>query len=196
MPDLVEIKDERFIIELMYARKENMTGVPVYLEIGLGNRAFLRREMADVFLKVIPLLQAQKLKLKICDAFRPPLAHILLKQRVPMPGFFAADFNASQHCHGTAVDVVLCDEQGNELPFPTKVDAYTPEFAKQVQEGKGEAFMQYLQKASHSYYAAGMETEIANREKLKALMQEIGLLPLEHEWWHYNLFERSWRPSF
>ena len=47
IPDTyTEIRGEPFIIDMMYAGlNNNMTGRAVYAEIGLGNRAFVHRDM-------------------------------------------------------------------------------------------------------------------------------------------------------
>ena len=170
--NLVEIKsDDYFIVDMMYASlKNNMTGVAVYEEIGLGNRAFVHRDLWERLQQVIPYLKGHKLKLKIGDAYRPPLAHKRLKEIIPQPGFyrpplahkrlkeiipqpgfFAASPERSQHCRGTAVDVCLCDEQGVELEYPTKMDAFDANYAKEVQSGQTEGFLKYLPKAHHDY---------------------------------------------
>ena len=43
--ELIEIKGEPFIIEMMYAAKANMMQTAVYEQIGFGNRAFVCREL-------------------------------------------------------------------------------------------------------------------------------------------------------
>jgi len=108
---------------------------------------------------------------------------------VPIEGFFKADYTTSNHCHGTAVDVCLTDLSGNNLIYPTEVDAYTPEFARQVVEGNFDEFKKHLLKARHDYMAA-KEEAISNREFLKQLMEKCGFESIPHEWWHYNL--RGW----
>lgn len=188
-PNLAEVKGDCFIIDMMYARSQNMVGQPVYEQIGFGNRAYLHRDMWNILQKAEPWLKAHRLKLKICDAYRPPLAHMKLREIIPAPGFFALSPERSQHCRGTAVDVVLTQENGEELPYPTQVDAYRPDYAQEVQKGNMTAFFEYLKQARHDYENPDMATEIANRKELKALMENIGLLAIAHEWWHYNLPE-------
>ena len=186
--NLVEIKnDDNFIIDMMYASlKNNMTGVAVYEEIGLGNRAFVHKDMWEKLKQVVPYLQAHNLKMKICDAYRPPIAHARMKEIIPQPGFFASSPERSQHCHGTAVDVCLCDKNGNELVYPTKVDAFDARYAKQVQSGNVAPFFEYLKKARHDY--DGSETlALNNRGELRRLMESIGLESISSEWWHYDL---------
>lgn len=185
--ELVEIKGDPFIIDLMYAKPENMMQCPIYEKIGFGNRAFVSKDMWEILQKLIPILQQRKQKLKICDAYRPPIAHNMMLEIIPMPGFFARCSERSQHCHATAIDCCLCDEDGKELNYPTQVDAYKKEYALQILDGKSDTFMAYLKTANHHYEDEKMKEEMMNRDDLCALMQSIGLEALPHEWWHYNL---------
>ena len=190
MKNLTEINDPHFIIDLMYARVENMSGRAVYQEVGFGNRAYLHPAAAAALLSVIPELERLKLKMRICDAYRPAEAHSLLVKAVPIPGFFKPDYRTSNHCHGTAVDVCLTDLQGRNLSYPTEVDAYDPKWQKEIAAGRFEGFGAYLQKARHDYQAAEPE-EIQNRAFLKKLMESCGFESIPHEWWHYNL--KGWQ---
>ena len=186
--NLVEIvDDDNFIIDMMYASlKNNMTGIAVYNEIGLGNRAFVHKDLWKKLKQIVPYLQQHRLKMKICDAYRPPIAHQRMKEIIPQPGFFASTPERSQHCHGTAVDVCLCDHSGNELIYPTKVDAFDEEYAKQVQSGNLAPFFDYLKKARHDYDGEDKQA-IANREELRHLMEGLGFESISSEWWHYDL---------
>ena len=188
-PNLAEVKGDCFIIDMMYARSQNMVGQPVYEQIGFGNRAYLHRDMWNILQKAEPWLKAHRLKLKICDAYRPPLAHMKLREIIPAPGFFALSPERSQHCRGTAVDVALLDADGVELVYPTLVDAYDENFAKEVQAGNLQGFFRYLQKASLDYRDDQIPEAIRNRDELCSLMQSAGLVPAprRHEWWHYEL---------
>ena len=186
-PLLKEIKGEPFIIDMMYAGTRNMTGRAVYEEIGLGNRAFVHRDLYDKLQLLVPWLNRHHRKMKICDAYRPPLAHQIMKEIIPLPGFFASCAERSQHCHGTAVDVVLTDLEGRELAYPTLVDAYDEVLAREVQAGNDANFNRHLQKARQDYDNPAMSAQIANREELRALMESIGLEAIGSEWWHYDL---------
>lgn len=189
IPDTyTEIRGEPFIIDMMYAGlNNNMTGRAVYAEIGLGNRAFVHRDMWNVLQKAIPTLERLNLKMKICDAGRPVIAHRILTEIIPIKGFFALEPEKSQHCHGTAVDVCLCTPDGQELAYPTRVDAYEAQIAQEAQQGKTSKLAEQLKKARHDYEAPELKTEISNRRQLKELMESIGLQSIPHEWWHYNL---------
>lgn len=186
--NLIEIKNnDYFIVDLMYASKENMTLCPVYERIGFGNKAFVRHELYEKLEKLFPFLKENKLKLKICDAYRPPIAHEMLHDIVPISGFFAANSERSLHCRAAAIDCCLCLEDGSELVYPTKVDAYEKRFAKLILQGDETSFIEHLKMARHDYQNPLMKNEISNREKLKELMESIGLEAITHEWWHYNL---------
>ena len=177
---------------MMYARPENMTGRPVYQEIGFGNQAWVHPELKEKLLKLVPLLQQKGLKMKICDAYRPPLAHTLMKEIIPFPGFFAANAERSQHCHGTAVDVILTFPDGTELAYPTKVDGYDPLLAKEVQNGRMENFREHLKKAARDYTCddPALAAAIQNRDELRRMMEGIGLESIPLEWWHFDLPDR------
>ena len=185
---LVEINsDQCFCVDLMYAKNENMMRTPVYQKVGLGNRCFVHQDLAQCLSNLRPLLLKKHLKLKICDAYRPPEAFWLMKKIIPMEGFFALSPERSQHCHASAVDVTLLDESGKELVFPCAVDAYDEKFALQIARGQWDDFKAHLQKAKYDWNDFGFEKEIEHRTLLRNLMESVGFVALEHEWWHFNL---------
>ena len=186
MENLVLLKNPRFIIDMMYARTNNMVGRAVYKDIGFGNKAYVHKDVAAALLKLVPILEEKNLKMRICDAYRPPIAHKKLLEIVHFQGFFAATPERSNHCHGTAVDVCLTDKNGHNLLYPTEIDAYEPQLQKQVCAGDFSEFQQHLKKARHDYMEASAET-LKNRDFLRALMESYGFESISHEWWHYNL---------
>ncbi|MBR1600118.1 MAG: D-alanyl-D-alanine carboxypeptidase family protein [Alphaproteobacteria bacterium] len=184
--DLVLFENPHFIIDMMYARENNMTGRPVYMEIGYGNKAYVHKNVAQKLLSLIPVLEEKQYKMRICDAYRPPIAHQKLLEIIPRAGFFAATPMRSNHCHGTAVDVCLTDINGNNLDYPTQIDAYEDKYRKQVADGNFDEFFVHLKKARHDYTEA-TDLQIENRDFLKKLMESHGFSSIEHEWWHYNI---------
>mgnify|MGYP005771617389 CR=1 FL=1 len=187
---LVEISDPHFIVELMYAGTDhNMTGCPVYTELGLGNRALIRRELWQALQRLIPYLENTGRRMKIYDACRPVEAHNRLVGIIPRDGFFAPEASSSPHCRAAAVDVSLIGEDGRELIYPTLVDAYDPAYAREVQTGRFDNFFTYLKKASHAYRDENRPEAFRNRDELRKLMEQAGLVPPPrlHEWWHYEL---------
>ena len=186
--NLVEIKsDDTFVVDMMYAKKDNMMQTDVYSAVGMGNRCFVQPDLGDCLQKLRPVLHQKGLKLKICDAYRPPLAFERMKKIIPMEGFFARSAERSQHCHASAVDVTLLDENGAELAFPCVVDGYEKKYALQVLQGEVKEFYQHLEKAKYSWNAPEDAEKIKNREMLRRMMEDVGLAALEHEWWHFNL---------
>lgn len=190
--NLVKLTDSHFIIDMMYARTNNMVGRAVYQEIGYGNVAYMHQDVWKKLLKIVPFLDENKLKMRICDAYRPPIAHQKLLEIIPRTKakFFAETPEKSNHCHGTAVDVCLTDINGNNLLYPTEIDAYEKRFQEQVITGNFIEFESHLQKARHDYMEALPEA-IENRERLKKIMENIGFESISHEWWHYNL--KNWQ---
>ena len=157
MQNLVLVEHPLFIVDMMYARTDNIVGRAVYVDIGFGNKAYVHKDVWDALLKIVPFLDAYNFKLRICDAYRPPLAHKKLLEIVPMSGLFAANEEKSNHCHGTAVDVCLTDKNGKNLKYPTQIDAYEKCFQEQISEGKFDEFAANLQKARHDYMEASAE---------------------------------------
>ena len=192
MNELILLNDDHFIVDMMYARSNNMVGCAVYQEIGFGNVAFLRNEALQKLLALIPELDKMHVKMRICDAYRPPVAHERLLEIIPRSKakFFAATPERSNHCHGTAVDVCLTDFNGNNLVYPTEIDAYEEKYSKQVLNGQFADFDKHLIKARHDYMDAASEA-IENRERLKSMMESVGFESIMHEWWHYNL--KGWQ---
>lgn len=184
--DLILLDNPHFIIDMMYARKNNMVGRAVYEEIGFGNNAYVHKKVAEKLLSIVPILDEKQYKLRICDAYRPPLAHKKLLEIIPRAGFFAATPERSNHCHGTAVDVCLTDTNGNNLDYPTQIDAYEEKYSRQVADGNFDEFFEHLKKARHDYTKASA-LQMENRKFLKDLMESHGFSSISHEWWHYNI---------
>ena len=111
MKNLVEIIDPHFVVDLMYAgTAHNMTGCPVYEEIGMGNHAYVHQDLWSALQKLIPYLEKTGRRLKIYEAFRPVKAHKRLFAVIPQDGFFIPEAERSPHCRATAVDVALPTE--------------------------------------------------------------------------------------
>lgn len=184
---LVEIKsDADFIVDMMYAKPTNMSGIDAYGQIGLGNRCFIRPEAAENLENLRPKLRAEHLKLKVFDGYRPPQSHTLMMNAMPVKGLYADSAFLSSHCHAAALDVCLCREDGEELDFPTKVDAYLPRFADEVHRGVLDGYRENLKKAAYAY-TSGNARENENRQKLCDLMESAGFERFASEWWHFDL---------
>ena len=190
--NLVLLDDPHFIIDMMYARPDNMSGRPIYEEIGFGGKAYLHKDAQKALLLAVPFLEQHNLKMRICDAYRPPIAHLKFLEIFPRSHvkLFAETAEKSNHCHGTAIDVCLTDLQGHNLPYPTEIDAYEKRFQEQASNGHFTEYEKHLQKARHDYMDA-TPAALKNRQVLKELMENIGFESIPHEWWHYNL--KGWQ---
>ena len=185
--DFIEVCGEPFIIDMMYAKDENIALRPAYQEIGFGNRALVHVDLAACLQQLAPRLVSEGMKLRIRDAYRPPLAHQLLVRSVPVEGLFASVPQRSLHCYGTAIDCCLTDEKGRNLLFPTEIDAYDIKYARQLARGETAAYYKHLQKARQDFYTSEFAVAINNRELLKKMMTEVGFETIGSEWWHYQL---------
>ena len=192
MKNLVMLNHPHFIVDMMYARTNNMIARAIYEEIGFGNVAYLHPDTLQSLLSVVPTLEKLNLKMRICDAYRPPIAHEKMLEIIPYEKakFFAKTPERSNHCHGTAVDVCLTDNLGNNLLYPTEIDAYKEIYSKQILNGEFSDFAKHLISSRHDYMQADNKA-IKNRLFLKNLMEEHGFESISHEWWHYNL--KGWQ---
>ena len=104
MKDLVCFQDDHFIIDMMYARVDNIMSRAVYEEVGFGNKLLVHPDLKEALLSLVPELEKMNCKMRICDAYRPPVAHQKCIEAIPVKGFFAVDYQRSNHCHATAID--------------------------------------------------------------------------------------------
>lgn len=185
--NLTEITSDRFIIDMMYATPENIILHPVYWEVGFGDRAYIHVDAAVRLQELAGELAAQNLKLRIRDAYRPPVAHRRILELITVKGLFASKPENSLHCYGTAIDCCLTDEKGRNLKFPTEIDGYEKKFAKQLAKGETEPFYKHLEKARQDFLDTRYAEEINNRELLKKLMTSVGFETINSEWWHFQL---------
>lgn len=185
--NLTEIKNTAFIIDMMYATSENITMHPVYEEVGFGNKAYIHIDAAEKLMPVAQKLERLNLKMRIRDAYRPPIAHRKILQILPVKGLFASKAENSLHCYGTAIDCCLTDINGQNLDFPTAIDAYEKKYAEQIAAGKTDEFYTHFAKAASDYADEKLEQEINNRELLKKIMTDCGFEGISSEWWHFQL---------
>ena len=160
--------DPSILVEMRYATSNNFTGAP--LPGYLANRAFLRREAAVALSRVESDLRAQRLGLKVFDAYRPvraTLAMVDWTQRVNRPDLLKDGYIASRSRHnlGLAIDLTLIDlDTGRELEMGTPFDTFSS--------------------AAHTANAIGAAA--TNRQRLKAAMEREGFTNYDQEWWHYT----------
>lgn len=180
---LVDVKTvaPEVVVDLMYARADNFTGVVLYGDL---RRAFLHPLAA----RAVARAQAELSRLhpgwrlKICDAARPMSAQ--RRMYAVVRGTRRARYVSNParggglHNYGMAVDVTIVDAGGREIDMGTRVDHLGPE------AGIGsEAAM-----VKRGVISAAARR---NRQLLRQVMAAGGFKPLRSEWWHFNLCTRA-----
>lgn len=163
---LVDIAPGRsgVVIDLAYARPDNVTGKPIYAR----SRCYLHAAAAALLDRAAELARPHGLRLKIFDAYRPPEAQWVLWNAFPNPEFVADPRLGSPHSRGVAVDLTLVDAMGRELEMGTPFDGFT-------------------QASHHGSLEVSVEAQ-RNRALLLGLMTAAGWDFYRNEWWHYQLF--------
>lgn len=158
----------QFALDLRYNTPDNFLKKNVYADYGL-NRCYVHADLAERLDKLAPLLKERGLKLVFWDCYRPLDVQKAMWKLVPDARYVADPNKGSNHNRGIAVDVTLADETGKPLKMPT-------------------AFDDFSAKASPSYRCTREEqARCQNRDRLAALMAQVGLKPLATEWWHFQL---------
>ncbi|MCB4756550.1 MAG: D-alanyl-D-alanine dipeptidase, partial [Elusimicrobia bacterium] len=161
---LVNIKDlsPAIPVDLRYATRHNFTGEKLYP----SGDCYLCETVAKRLAAAQNNLEAEGLRLKVWDCYRPLSIQKKLWEKVSDDNFVANPKTGSRHNRGASVDVTLVDRRGRELPMPTGFDDFSPR--------------------SHRRYSNLPANTLANRLKLESAMRAAGFLPLETEWWHYD----------
>lgn len=163
---LVEITPSDSVsIWLAYATPQNFTGEPVYQA---NAKCFLHPEAAECLHKAVELAKVQGYTIKIFDAYRPSEVQWALWNHSPDPDFLADPRRGSPHSRGVAIDLTLCDADGNELDMGTEFDAFTP-------------------LSHHGNTGVSAQAQM-NRFILMGIMTTAGWDFYRNEWWHYQLF--------
>lgn len=160
---LLPIAHPGLTLDLRYATPDNFTGQVIYEHA----QALLHRDARAALWRAADLALAQGLRLRVYDAYRPAAAQRRLWAAVPDPRFVADPRLGSMHTRGVAVDLTLCDAQGEPLDMGTGFDA--------------------LQPASFHANTSIAPAAQQNRCHLLGLMALAGWVHHPHEWWHYDL---------
>jgi len=150
-------------IDLRYATADNFTGQQIYTHAV----ACLHQDAWLALQQAAELARAQGLRLRVLDAYRPQAAQWRLWHAVPDARFVADPRVGSMHSRGVAVDLTLCDGQGQPLDMGTAFDTLTPA----------------------SFHASTSVPAQAQRHRcwLLGLMALAGFVHHPNEWWHYQL---------
>lgn len=165
-PGLVELSsvNPRIVIDLKYATTDNFLGEKVYTD----RRCLVLEPLARKLDQAQKLLERDGLGLKVYDGFRSLAVQKKMWAILPDARYVANPYgNGSMHNRGAAVDLTLVDATGQELAMPTAFDSFTERAAQ--------------------YSKTPTAQQRANRMLLRLVMQEVGLVPITTEWWHYQL---------
>ncbi|MBQ8250320.1 MAG: hypothetical protein IJY92_00205 [Alphaproteobacteria bacterium] len=186
---LKKIETPHIKSNLFYTTTHNAFYKDMYTSFGL-KEALVHPELYEKLIQLEPILEKHNLNLIIYDAFRPLEVQKFMYETAPayLKPYIAPppqeDSKRGFHPRGVAIDCYLTDLEGNELEFPTKPDAFY------VGYEKDKNYPSYLKKCHRDYFGSDVSQKaIAHRKLLEDMMVEIGLEPLPHEWWHFNLKE-------
>lgn len=162
---LVEITD--IPRDVRYATTNNFMHAQLYPVA----KVFLRRPAVIALHEAERELAREGLGLKLFDGYRPYRVTVRMWKPIRNPDFVADPAKGSRHNRGAAVDLTLIDlRSGQELAMPTGYDAFTPRARQDFNDLPADV--------------------IANRAKLREVMQRHGFDPLPSEWWHFDF--RGW----
>lgn len=163
MDGLLEIAHPAIDLDLRYATADNICGRSIYD----WAVALLHADAHAALLRAADLAEAQQLRLRVFDAYRPPAAQRCLWTALPDAEFIADPSRGSPHSRGVAVDLTLTDASGRPFDMGTGFDDMTPQ--------------------SHHGDISITPQAQRNRAHLLGLMALAGWEHYIHEWWHYNL---------
>ena len=173
--------DPSIHVSLMYSRPDNFCGVILYDDL---KEAYLHPLAAKALAKAQARLKEKRpdLSLKVYDAARPMSIQQKMWNRVKGTSKNIYVSNPANggglHNYGLAVDITLCNLNGDSIPMGTLVDHMSILSHIDIEE---------------QLVAKGRITREAqrNRQLLREVMQYAGYKPLRTEWWHFNFKSRA-----
>ena len=162
--DLVELVklDDSFVIDIKYATEDNFAKKKIY-SMPL---CLIHKNTAQKLIAANNEFKTLGYRIKVFDAYRPYSAQKLLWDAAEDKSYVADPKKGSKHNRGAAVDITLVDENGQELPMPSKYDEFS--------------------ERSHIKYNQCDEQLIKNRELLGEIMVKHGFKRISTEWWHFD----------
>lgn len=179
----VEVEIPGIRVELKYSTTDNFFGEDVYGDL---TRAYLQPEAIARLKKAQELLQADypHFTLHVYDGVRPRSVQQILWDNLDKPDsvkpLYVADPKVgSLHNFGVAVDLTIFDSEADSvLDMGTGYDffgytAYPDREDQMLEEG------------------VITQSQIANREILRKVMNQAGFTGIGSEWWHFNAYSRK-----
>lgn len=183
--DLVPISevDGRIIIDLRYATENNFMGRQLYDTL---QEAFLQFEVLERLVKCQDYLDSLKpgYRLKVFDAVRPVQVQSEMWNALDtVPPLNRGKYVSnpalgSVHNFGAAVDITICDENGEELDMGAGYDDFRP--------------IAFPSKEAHFLKSGELSrAQYENRRLLRSVMRSQRFSNIPSEWWHFNAFSRK-----
>lgn len=161
--------------ELKYATTDNFTKTILYdslLHIYLHPLAAEKLVRAQQYLKTLHPTYS----LLVYDAVRPlSVQRKMYKvvQNTPYAAYVANPARTGLHNYGMAVDLTICDAEGNALDMGTPFDFF----------GAAAGINREAELVKKGVLT---NVQVQNRQLLRKVMTHAGFLTIRGEWWHFN----------
>ena len=173
--------DESIQVSLMYGRPDNFTGKCLYTDL---THAYLHPKAARALAKAQRILHKghPEWSLIVFDACRP--MHIQQKMWNVVKGTAVENYVSNParggglHNYGMAVDISICNANGDTLSMGTKVD----HMSSRSHIDKEKILLSRHQISREAW---------RNRQLLRQVMRQAGFRALRTEWWHFNYISRA-----
>lgn len=178
--DIAELESS-IAVKIVYATPFNFVGKVLYKDI---DKAFMLPATAERLIDAQKRLKAIRpdINLIVYDAARPMSIQQdmweIVKGTDQMVFVSNPDKGGGLHNYGAAVDVSLIDCTGIPLEMGSRYDYFGDE-ARPDREDE-------MLKQNRI-----TRRELDNRRLLRKVMTEAGFIPLQSEWWHFNLMSRQ-----
>ncbi|NLR94172.1 M15 family metallopeptidase [Flammeovirga agarivorans] len=154
--------DSLFVLDIRYATTNNFTKTVLYD----CPKAMLRKVVALQLVKVQQELIKKGYRIKLFDCYRPLSVQWKMWKVYPDRRYVADPRIGSWHNRGLAVDLTLCDLDGNQIEMGTPYD--------------------YFGKEAWPAYENLSKDVLHHRKLLAKTMWKYGFGPTSTEWWHYS----------
>lgn len=169
-------------IDIRYSSTNNFLYKDVY---GSFCKCYLQPEVVNRLNKASAMLDSISpgTHFLALDCARPLSVQQKMWDALDMPAaekgkYVSNPANHSVHNYGAAIDITLCDENGQELDMGTPYDFFGPEaypYAENDMISKGKLSAE----------------QVERRRLLRKVLESQGFRNVAHEWWHFNLYTRE-----
>lgn len=162
--DLVDFKlfSKDAILDIRYASENNFLDTILYP----CAKCLLRYEVIKDLLRAESEFKKMGYRIKLYDCYRPHSVQVIMWEKMPIVGLVADPRTGSRHNRGSAVDITICDQDGNEIDMGTDHDD--------------------LSLKGRTFYRGFNDTIFNNRMLLRKVLQRNHFIGINSEWWHFS----------